>query len=97
MDQVKDEGREEDEGLVELVETHLNVIRYCIDEDPLLALECTDAEVRRCAANILGEIGDTKALPILENIVREDKGRSLFGNVADAAQRAIEKIKERDP
>jgi hypothetical protein len=97
LDQVKNEGCEENEGLVELVETHLSVIRYCVDKDPLLALECTDVEIRRRAANILGEIGDTTSLPILENIVREDKGSSLFGSVADAARRAIEKIKERHP
>jgi hypothetical protein len=106
FEEVSAEGNEENKGFLELVEDHLFLLHYLYngdsspldlhsEADPLLALENTDAEVRRCAANILGETGDSKALPILEIMVREDKGRTLFGSVANAALKAIEKIKER--
>ena len=67
---------------------------------PVLKIVSTRIQVvlerlNRGFIEFLGEIGDIKALPILENIARDDKGRTLFGNVADAAQKAIGKIKER--
>lgn len=68
--------------------------------EPLIAALCDPSPlVRFYAARALGQIGDPRALDELERTVREDDGRTpMIGErVADAAQSAIEKIREQVP
>jgi HEAT repeat protein len=59
-----------------------------------------DSNLRANAARILGQIGDARALPALEQMAQLDKARSMgttgsLVNVAEAAKQAIEKIKSK--
>ena len=59
---------------------------------PLIAeLRALETQVRWFAADILGRLGDNRALPELERVAREDK--DIF--VADAARNAIARIRQR--
>jgi HEAT repeat protein len=91
LDEIKDRNT----GLDDLISSNLQRIRERQDESPLLALLNPDPEVRRRAIIILGEVGDVWVAQQLEQLVRDDLGRTLFGTVADAAQEAIEKIQKR--
>jgi len=62
--------------------------------DDLLALvrdERVSAQVRKHAAAALGRFADVRVLPALERVAQEDKS----GRVRRAAQRAIERIRQR--
>ena len=63
-------------------------------ESLIQALGDPDEEVRQEAAQVLGEISDSRALPELAQIAREDMGKTPWGSVAEAATKAVEKIKE---
>ncbi|MBM4430230.1 MAG: NACHT domain-containing protein [Chloroflexi bacterium] len=65
-------------------------VRYLIP-----ALRNPDARVRWRAAKALGKIGDPRALPWLEWVARGDRGKTPWGDVADAAMKAMERIRER--
>jgi HEAT repeat protein len=82
------ENRGKKTGLEELVSHSLQRIRDLQDAHPELALLNPDPEVRRCAVIILGEEGNPRKVPLLERVIQEDRGRTLFGTVADAAQAA---------
>jgi HEAT repeat protein/energy-coupling factor transporter ATP-binding protein EcfA2 len=59
---------------------------------PLIAeLRAPETQVRWFAVDILGRLGDARALPELERVAREDK--DVF--VADAARKAIARIRQR--
>jgi HEAT repeat protein len=64
---------------------------------PLIAaLKDEDSKVRERAAIALGHIGDSRALPELERLAREDQGKTSWGmKVKDVATRAIEEIKRK--
>lgn len=53
-------------------------------------------DTRVIAAEVLGEIGDKQAIPVLSNAVKSDKGKDFEGRtVAATARVAIAEIKER--
>ncbi len=91
LDEIKDRNT----GLEDFISSNLQRIQERQDQYPLLALLNPDPEVRRRAAIILGEVGHVWAVQHLEQLARDDLGRTLFGTVADAAQEAIEKIQKR--
>jgi len=50
--------------------------------------------MRWAVAKLLGHIGDSRALPHLDRIVKQDRGEtSSGGRVIDAAREAIEQIR----
>jgi HEAT repeat protein len=91
----QNEIKGKDTGLEDFVSRNLQRICDRQDEYPLLALLNPDPEVRRRAAIILGEEGDTWMTQYLERLVRDDHGQTLFGTIADAAKEAKEKIQMR--
>jgi len=60
----------------------------------LATLQDKGDNVRYEAVRALGQIGDPRALPELERLAREDTGKALQGDVADAAYEAAEKIRQ---
>jgi HEAT repeat protein len=92
----QDEISGKNTGLDELVSRNLERIRDRQDAEPLLALLNPDPEVRRRAVTILGGTGNERIRQLLERLVREDRGQTLFGKVADAAQEAIQEIQKRN-
>jgi HEAT repeat protein len=59
------------------------------------ALNDEESKVRYQAAEVLGRMGDAEALSALEKLAREDESKTIFGEVKDAATKAIEQIKAR--
>ncbi len=64
-------------------------------DSAIAALQDTDPLVRWIAIQALEWLGDSRALPHLEKLAREDTGRTLWGSVADAAREAAERIRRR--
>lgn len=63
----------------------------------ITALKSSDVYVRWVASYALGEIGDSQALSILEEMAENDKGKTTEdGPVKDAARIAFQKIQWRD-
>ena len=59
----------------------------------IATLEDESADVVWQASDALGMIGDTRAIPHLERVAREDARKTRYGGaIADIARNAIEQI-----
>lgn len=62
--------------------------------EPLIAaLDGQDVDTRFWIVNALGMLADSRAIPALERVSRSDTGRSSYGAISDAAEKAIKQIK----